>query len=92
MGESRLQHTDAMGARTLAIALGSQLIALIARSANAPSNGSAGAITARPWWSWAIWMLTVLVEVISVHLAILMNFYVLGQLLQGVLRSVGERV
>jgi hypothetical protein len=83
-----------MGARALAIALGSQLIALIARSADAPSNRSGGAIAARPSiaWSWAIWMLTVLVGVISVHLGILMNVYVLAKVLQGVLRSVGERV
>ncbi len=84
--------TNAMSTRTLPITFCPELIALVAGSANPPANWARGTIARRPaiTWPWPVGVLTMLIIMASVNLTILMNIDVLLELLEGVLRSVGQ--
>jgi hypothetical protein len=81
-----------MGARALPITFCSELVALVAGSANSPANGARVTIARRPAidWPWPVGVLTMLIIMVPVNLTILMNIDVLLKLLEGVLRSVGQ--
>lgn len=83
-----------MSARSLPITFCSELVALIAGPADSPADGARGAIACRPATAWPrrVGVLTMLTIMASVNLAILMNIDVLLELLEGVLRSVGQGV
>jgi hypothetical protein len=83
-----------MSTRSLPITFRSELVALVAGSADSPADGARGAVARRPTITWArpIWVLAMLLIVASVNLAILMNIDVLLELLERVLRSVGQSV
>lgn len=83
-----------MSARSLPITFCSELVALIAGPADSPADGARGAIACRPATAWPrrVGVLTMLIIMTSVNLATLMNIDVLLELLERVLRSVGQGV
>ena len=83
--------TNTVGTWALAVAFGPQLVALIARSADAPSNGS-GSATDPSSVAGAVWVLAMFGVVISVNLGILVHVHVLLELLKSVLSTMGEGI
>jgi hypothetical protein len=81
-----------MSARTLPVAFCSELVALVAGSADPSANWARGTIACRPAIAWprTVRMLTMLIVMASVNLAILMNIDVLLKLLKSVLRSISQ--